>query len=622
MKLKQRIINALQLTSIVNGTGTLNLESQNQGKNLKEIADFGNRLDLLSNDIQSQQNRHTEYRNEMVSQPTTKTSNTTPAGDPRHPYYGHRPTKPPHYRNNFKQRQNEHKEIKGLIEEKKENFYHLKEQIVMKHSMGIDETQMFLQNTQNLYEEFRTLKDRLLNNRLFMEEQREAIHAFLKEETVPNGNKALREYLEMYNFEIKGAEMDQLMINSLITDCERMINELQEVTKSKDPHLENSSTTKTPTISSQEEGLLTRNKELSTNFNSLTQEINDLRGQANELQSQLFWNKQFPGETLPYNRHDLEADLDHIKNDQLPKLEEKRTAIQSEIIKEKKYIESLVKDEKINASKATAYINEYNEIINNFEESMNHLDNKRNKREKVVNPSPSENTFTTATTPASPTPAINATTPEQPTPAIKTATTEKSTSVMNVATTTESPTPAINVATPEKTTLAINAATPEKTTLAINATTPEQPTLAKTTTTESPTLSIPETYIQRRNKMLELKFDMVMQETKALNEQFLEIDNFFLSKKKAHDFTFSKTNEVLSLRKDYIKDKLLPKLKNETILVQDQIMNEKNYINSLVKTGEMSSLKAEEYMNAYDKLTNQFEKWIDVNKVDIKREDT
>lgn len=63
MRLKHRIINALQLTSIVNGTGTLNLENQNQGKNLEEIADLGNRLDFLSNDIQSQQNRHTEYRN-------------------------------------------------------------------------------------------------------------------------------------------------------------------------------------------------------------------------------------------------------------------------------------------------------------------------------------------------------------------------------------------------------------------------------------------------------------------------------------------------------------------------------------------------------------------------------
>ncbi|MGN8983035.1 hypothetical protein ACTNBL_12185, partial [Enterococcus villorum] len=183
--------------------------------------------------------------------------------------------------------------------------------------------------------------------------------------------------------------------------------------------------------------------------------------------------------------------------------------------------------------------------------------NQRNKRERVENPSLSENTLTTATTPASPTPAINAT--------------------------------------------------------------PEQPTLAKTTTTESPTLSIPETYIQRRNKMLELKFDMVMQETKALNEQFLEIDNFFLSKKKAHDFTLSKTNEDLSLRQDNIKDKLLPKLKNETNLLQDQIMNEKNYINSLVKTGEMSSLKAEEDMNEYDKLTNQFEKLSNQFDVDNRR---
>ncbi|WP_143352917.1 hypothetical protein [Enterococcus villorum] len=377
----------------------------------------------------------------------------------------------------------------------------------MKHSMGIDETQMFLQNTQNLYEEFRTQKDRLLNNRLFMEEQRKAIHAFLKEETVPNGNKALREYFEMYNFEIKGTEMDQLMINSLITDCERMINELQVVTKSKDPHLANSSTTKTPTISPLEEGLLTRNKELSTNFNSLMQEINDLRGQANELQSQLFWNKQFPGETLPYNRHDMEADLNHIRNDQLPKLENERTRIQTEIMKEKKHIELLVKKGKISPLKAIEYVNEYDKLIHNFEETIDHLDNKRNKRERVGKPNLSENTLTTATTPASPTPAINAATPEQPAPAMNTTSTERITP-------------------------------------AINATTPEQSTPAKTTTTESPTLSMPETYIQKRNKMLELKFDMVMQETKALNKQFLEIDNFFYRRRKFMTLHFLKLMEI------------------------------------------------------------------------------
>ncbi|WP_146811644.1 hypothetical protein, partial [Enterococcus villorum] len=81
MRLKHRIINALQLTSIVNGTGTLNLENQNQGKNLEEIADLGNRLDFLSNDIQSQQNRHTEYRNEMASQPSTKSLDLMPDND-------------------------------------------------------------------------------------------------------------------------------------------------------------------------------------------------------------------------------------------------------------------------------------------------------------------------------------------------------------------------------------------------------------------------------------------------------------------------------------------------------------------------------------------------------------
>ncbi len=561
MRLDQMVTNALQLSSIVNGM--LISENQNQGKELGEVPDLESRfeIDLLSEETQPDKKRHAKHRIELDTHQYSKPLDEMSDDDPNHPYAAHRPkkmhVKPSHYRNNFKQSQSMHKEISDSIERTKETFYSLKERYIAEYDMERKYTHTNLQDAQSLYKDFRHLKDRLLENQSFMEEQREAIHVFLEEDPAPNRNKHLREYFKMYNNEINDSKMDQLRINSLMADCERMVNELQEATKSKVPYLANSSKTKSPTISPQEEGLLRRNKELSTDFNRLTQAINHLRGQANELQERLFWNKQFPGEKLPYNRHDMEADLDHIINDQLPKLEGERTFVQDEIIKEKNYIDSLVKDGKINASKAEAYINEYNEVINNFEESMNHFDNQRNKRERVENPSLSENTLTTATTPASPTPAINAT--------------------------------------------------------------PEQPTLAKTTTTESPTLSIPETYIQRRNKMLELKFDMVMQETKALNEQFLEIDNFFLSKKKAHDFTLSKTNEDLSLRQDNIKDKLLPKLKNETNLLQDQIMNEKNYINSLVKTGEMSSLKAEEDMNEYDKLTNQFEKLSNQFDVDNRR---
>ncbi|MGN8982709.1 hypothetical protein ACTNBL_10375, partial [Enterococcus villorum] len=411
---------------------------------------------------------------------------------------------------------------------------------------------------------------------------------------------------KMYNNEINDSKMDQLRINSLMADCERMVNELQEATKTKDPYLADSSKTKSPTISPQEEGLLRRNKDLSTDFNRLTQAINHLRGQANELQERLFWNKQFPGEKLPYNRHDMEADLDHIINDQLPKLEGERTFVQDEIIKEKNYIDSLVKDGKINASKAEAYINEYNEVINNFEESMNHFDNQRNKRERVENPSLSENTLTTATTPASPTPAINATpekttlainatTPEQSTPAIKTATTEKSTSVMNVATTTESPTPVINTTTIENPNTVVSTATTEQSTTAKNNTTPES--IANLTS---------ETYIQRRNKILELKFDKVMQETRAVREQLTKLEDVLLLKKN-HDFTFSEINVDLREQRDEIKNKLLPKLKNETILVQSQIMNEKNAIESLLKTGKMSAVEAEKYRSEYNKLMDKFE---------------
>ncbi|WP_208595921.1 mucin-like protein [Enterococcus villorum] len=408
-----------------------------------------------------------------------------------------------------------------------------------------------------------------------MEEQREAIHVFLEEDPAPNRNKHLREYFKMYNNEINDSKMDQLRINSLMADCERMVNELQEATKSKVPYLANSSKTKSPTISPQEEGLLRRNKELSTDFNRLTQAINHLRGQANELQERLFWNKQFPGEKLPYNRHDMEADLDHIINDQLPKLEGERTFVQDEIIKEKNYIDSLVKDGKINASKAEAYINEYNEVINNFEESMNHFDNQRNKRERVENPSLSENTLTPATTPASPTPAIN-----------NTATTEKAIPAINTATTTEKSTPAINTAT-----------TTERITPAINATTTEIPTI------ESLTDLTLEGYIQKRNFILEYRFNKVMKEMSALRDQIYEI-NYYLDLLGPLEVD-SRLNFVTLI--DDIKNNQIPPVEYERDFVQSQIINEKNYLESLANEGKMSSLEIEEFINSYNKLINRFE---------------
>ena len=579
MRLDQMVTNALQLSSIVNGM--LISENQNQGKELGEVPDLESRfeIDLLSEETQPDKKRHAKHRIELDTHQYSKPLDEMSDDDPNHPYAAHRPkkmhVKPSHYRNNFKQSQSMHKEISDSIERTKETFYSLKERYIAEYDMERKYTHTNLQDAQSLYKDFRHLKDRLLENQSFMEEQREAIHVFLEEDPAPNRNKHLREYFKMYNNEINDSKMDQLRINSLMADCERMVNELQEATKSKVPYLANSSKTKSPTISPQEEGLLRRNKELSTDFNRLTQAINHLRGQANELQERLFWNKQFPGEKLPYNRHDMEADLDHIINDQLPKLEGERTFVQDEIIKEKNYIDSLVKDGKINASKAEAYINEYNEVINNFEESMNHFDNQRNKRERVENPSLSENTLTPATTPASPTPAIN-----------NTATTEKAIPAINTATTTEKSTPAINTAT-----------TTERITPAINATTTEIPTI------ESLTDLTLEGYIQKRNFILEYRFNKVMKEMSALRDQIYEI-NYYLDLLGPLEVD-SRLNFVTLI--DDIKNNQIPPVEYERDFVQSQIINEKNYLESLANEGKMSSLEIEEFINSYNKLINRFE---------------
>ena len=130
-----------------------------------------------------------------------------------------------------------------------------------------------------------------------------------------------------------------------------------------------------------------------------------------------------------------------------------------------------------------------------------------------------------------------------------------------------------------------------------------------TFTTKRPTISTPETYIRRRNKMLASDFSKVMEEISDLrnhvNGLITQID-LNVSLKKVYPEVYKRlpSDEDLNAKIDDAKNNQLPKLAYERDLVQSQIMNEKNYISSLVKEGKINFLEAKEY----DKLINQFEK--------------
>ena len=128
-----------------------------------------------------------------------------------------------------------------------------------------------------------------------------------------------------------------------------------------------------------------------------------------------------------------------------------------------------------------------------------------------------------------------------------------------------------------------------------------------TTTTEIPILSTSETYIGRRNKILELNFDMVMQETMYLSNKANEIEDMLFLKEQYPDLPLPNSIDVLRGQRDEIRGEQLPTLVDQRDFVQYQIMNEKDSIESLVKEGKMSAVEAEKYRNEYNKLMDKFE---------------
>ncbi|EOH87438.1 hypothetical protein [Enterococcus villorum] len=681
MKLDQIVTMALQTANILNGT--LHSENQNQGKELGEISDLENSFEIsfLSDETHLREKRHTKHRNEMDSQQSSKMADSYH----RHPYSAHSPKEklPIPYKKDFKQSQIEQQKIKELIKNKRTEFYELKKE---SHSKSFT-----LRHTQKFYKEFHDLKDRLLINQTMMIDQQRTINIFLEYGKIVDKENALK-YVKKYDFKINKSKIDEETINNLISDCEEMIKELQKSIKSKakETRLGNTSTTTTtakPIISREGGQILISALDLSKQYTDLTHEINKLSEKAKKLVIQLFENKQSPQAKPLHNINNIKTDIENINKNLIPKLEKERNLVKDKITDEKKNIESLVKEGKINSDKAAEFIKMYDDLISNsdgpiysfsLEEStkpkgihvestpkttipplselegytvlrFSDLSEKYNDLTQKINDLCSQinNLDSRLHTYKNLTPydiqeikvAIN-TMENEKLPKLKFDRKEIESEIIHERKCLEehvknrklSPSFAkeyINeydklIHQFEKPSKEFDIDSRRMNQLFPNFT----PTTAvnNTFTTESPTIFTSETYIQRRNKMLESDLSRVMKEIKYLRDT---VDwatssnlkfNLLERKQNPGGYTPIYSDEYLNEKLDDVRNNQLPKVEYERDLVQSQIINEKDYISSLIKEGKINFSVAAECMNKYEKLLNQLEKPIHDFNIDNARE--
>ncbi|WP_143352916.1 hypothetical protein [Enterococcus villorum] len=368
------------------------------------------------------------------------------------------------------------------------------------------------------------------------------------------------------------------------------------------------------------------------------------------------------------------AQIDEIRNNQLPRLNYERGLVQYQIMNEKNYISSLVKEGKMSDVEAEEYRNEYNKLINQFEKPIldNNIDNESERMDSLVKQSHSKYAPTTESpTTATPERTTTATPETNIRKRIKKLESGSDVIIKNIMALrrqvndiekrliAEKKNPNHSRFSIENLTMqrdnikgllqnfenqrtdcqtilidernSIESLVKEGKISAVQAevfinkyneiidkckqpipdinmdnstTTTERST---TTTTEAPTIFKPEEYIRRRNKVLELQFDMVIQEITYLSNKANEIEDMLFLKEQFPDLTLPNSIDVLRAQRDEIRDELLSTLGDQRDFVQYQIMNEKDAIESLVKEGKMSAVEAEKYRNEYNKLMNKFE---------------
>ncbi|MBF8807849.1 MAG: hypothetical protein IC227_05180 [Enterococcus lacertideformus] len=381
MRIDKMITTFLQTTDLFNGSTFLGNQSQDQSQD--QETRLGNRLNLENSGVVTQSSDETHSRNEQhenhregrSAHQSSKTLDRMQDNDPRHPFSAYIPKKSHEseslssytYIGRFKNNESLHKEINDRIKQKIIAFNKLKAEI----STEVDQSQtnLDLQQAQKFCEEFDGLKSELLNNQSNMRKQRKSIRETMKK-GMGNEEKLKRFYFKKYNGLITATKTDKKFINSLISDCQQTVNNLQESIKSKFSNLDNTTTIGSPKVSIEEGFMLVRYTDLSGKFNRVTKEINKSYKKVNNLQKNLSQNED------PCNIVNIKADIANIISNIIPQLKRERENIRCEMTKEKNSIELLVKQGKLISSEAKLYVDEYNSLINN-------TGNRRNKRDVI-----------------------------------------------------------------------------------------------------------------------------------------------------------------------------------------------------------------------------------------------
>ncbi|EOS7966267.1 hypothetical protein DW628_RS11190 [Enterococcus hirae] len=308
--------------------------------------------------------------------------------------------------------------------EKESEFIKLLNGYITEKPAEINLLKSYREQSEELCKELRLVRNDLKTFVNKTEQKLESLEKYLKNDGIENRTE-VEEYEFRYIMDLDNLKNKKREANSFLANCRKLtrflkneINYLrtpavhsletesptifsQESTKSKGTHLgsaykttismpeiTNKPTTALPTLSPQEESIAIRFEDLSNNFNMATKNIKYLREQINEFHLQLRSNKKMSLSDI----QQTEKNLNIFENIILPTLKCEKTNIQYAIINEKNCIELLVKKGKLSPSLATKYTDEYNKLINNFEQS----NNRRNKRGQSMKPTLSEKLANTA----------------------------------------------------------------------------------------------------------------------------------------------------------------------------------------------------------------------------------
>ncbi|MFN6834191.1 hypothetical protein SFB97_01875 [Enterococcus hirae] len=370
--------------------------------------------------------RHSKHNNVMNTDQTSRLLDEMQVDDPN-PYSAQKSKQSKEIDVEFSKHledQKAHDRAIYQLVEKESEFVKLLKRYITEKPAEINLLKSYREQSEELCKELLLVRNDLKTFVNKTEQKMESLEKYLKNDGIENRTE-VEEYEFRYIMDLDNLKNKKREANSFLANCRKLtrflkneINYLrtsavhsletesptifsQESTKSKGTHLgstykttismpeiTNKPTTALPTLSPQEESIAIRFEDLSNNFNMATKNIKYLREQINEFHLQLRSNKKMS----PSDIQQTEKNLNIFENIILPTLKCEKTNIQYAIINEKNCIELLVKKGKLSPSLATKYTDEYNKLINNFEQS----NNRRNKRGQSMKPTLSEKLTNTA----------------------------------------------------------------------------------------------------------------------------------------------------------------------------------------------------------------------------------